>query len=72
VRAATCGTGKAAGVGAAGAGVARAEDPVSSFILSPELSGTSVPWTFCAEEGGGEERGLGRTGRFFHSVSKTF
>lgn len=28
-----------------------------------------VAWVFCAEEGGGEERGVGRDDRPFHSAS---
>jgi hypothetical protein len=36
-----------------------------SFLASTDASAC----TFCADEGGGEERATGRTGRFFHSVS---
>jgi hypothetical protein len=54
--------GKAAGVGSAG--VAEAGVPGSSLV-----STDASPCTFCADEGGGEERVTGRVGRFFHSVS---
>ena len=50
--------GKAAGVGVAGV--------CGSSLASADAS----PCTFCAEEGGGEERTVGRTDRFCHSVSK--
>jgi len=54
--------GKTAGVGSAG--VADAGVPGSSLA-----STAASPCTFCADEGGGEERVAGKTGRFFHSVS---
>ena len=61
VRAGTV-VGRAAGVGSAGV----ADVGVSGSSLA---STGASPCTFCADEGGGEERVAGRTGRFFHSVS---
>jgi hypothetical protein len=54
--------GKAAGIGSAG--VADADVPGASLV-----STDASLCTFCADEGGGEERVTGRTGCFFHSVS---
>ena len=54
--------GGGAGAAATGTGVG------SGSVVGP----TATLCTFCADDGGGEERGTGRIECFFHSVSRTF
>jgi hypothetical protein len=58
-----------AGVDAGGASVV---SRVEVFISDSDSGSSTGGWTFCGAEGGGEDRGIGSTGLFFHSVSNTF